>query len=109
MEETALYHHIGITTVFHFNYQLTTSNFMLPAMLYGHVLCIMQNFVKKKKSGLLHVSKNSAEAVQHAVRMLGGVEGEHPLNPFPPNLAEVLKAKMLEGKSFEILDRLPCF
>lgn len=64
MEEIALYHHIDITTVFHFNYQLTTSNFMLPAMLYGQILCIMQNFVKNPKSGLLHVSKSSAEAVQ---------------------------------------------
>lgn len=34
--------------------------------------------------------------------------GEYPLNSFPPNLAEVLKTKMLEGKGFEILERLPC-
>lgn len=52
MEETALYHHIGIRNVFHFNYQLTTSNFMLPAMLYWQILCIMQIFVKKKKKNL---------------------------------------------------------
>lgn len=49
MEETALYHHKGITTIFNFNYQLTTSNFMLPSMLYRQLLCKMQNFVKKKK------------------------------------------------------------
>lgn len=69
MEETALYHHIGITTIFNFNYQLTTSNFILPARLYRQILCIMQNFVKKKKSGLLHVSKKSAEAVQKEFSM----------------------------------------
>lgn len=70
MEETALYHHIGIRNVFHFNYQLTTSNFMLPAMLYWQILCIMQIFVKKKKkSRLLHVSKNSAEAAQKEFSM----------------------------------------
>lgn len=37
-----------------------------------------------------------------------GNGGEHPLNSFPPNLAEVLKTKTLEGKGFEILERLPC-
>lgn len=37
-----------------------------------------------------------------------GDGGEYPLNSFPPNLAEVLKTKMLERKGFEILERLPC-
>lgn len=111
MEETALYHHIGITTIFNFNYQLTTSNFILPARLYRQILCIMQNFVKKKIwiiARQQEISRSSSEGVQHAIRMLQGMGGEHPLNYFPPNLAEVLKTKMLEGKGFESLERLPC-
>lgn len=74
MEERALYHHKGITTVSNFHYQLTTSNFMLPAMLYGQLLCKMQNFVKKKIWIIAcqqELSRSSSEAVQHAVRTLG--------------------------------------
>lgn len=100
MEETALYHHTGIPTGINFNYQSTTTNFLLPATPYGQILCIMHSFVKKRY-GLLHVpARTQQKQLSRTINEVSDDEGEISFKVFQPNLAEVLKTKMLESEGF---------